>query len=394
VKILWHSNSPLVPTGYGNQTALFAPRLQGHHEMAISAFYGLEGAGIMWSDGIPIFPGLGGEFGNQYIAGHAAAFFGGDPKGGIVFTLMDVLALSHDIYAGLDTVNWTPVDHDPITPTQRSYFQKSSGIPLAMSRFGEERLEEFSPLYCPHGIDTEIFKPLDKKKVRDETGVEEDAFVVGIVAANKGNPSRKCFHESLQAFARLRERHENAILYLHTEISGAISAGLPLVEVATALGIPPEAIARADQYKLLFSPYPPEEMAAIFSSLDVLLNPSAGGGFELPVMEAAACGTPSITTDFSAMPEVAGPSPWKVGGQRIWTGQKSWQLQPSVDEIDDCLEDCYQMGDSARTKLGESLREHALRYDVDRVVDEFMLPALEEAEERLTPTPAPEPLRI
>ena len=42
---LVHSNSPLVPrTGYGQQVALFAPRLNEHHEVAISAFYGTAGA--------------------------------------------------------------------------------------------------------------------------------------------------------------------------------------------------------------------------------------------------------------------------------------------------------------------------------------------------------------
>ena len=43
-KLLWHSNAPWAPTGYGQQTGLFAPRLAEKYDMAISSFYGLEGS--------------------------------------------------------------------------------------------------------------------------------------------------------------------------------------------------------------------------------------------------------------------------------------------------------------------------------------------------------------
>ncbi len=387
MKILWHSNSPLVPTGYGNQTHQVTPKLRDSgYEMAISAFYGLEGAPIMW-EGIPIFPSLGGEFGNQYIAGHAAAFFGdGNPKGGMVMTLMDVLALSPDVYSGLNTVCWTPVDHDPATPVQRNFFSQTPSIPIAMSRYGQDRLEEFEPYYCPHAIDTNLFQPMNRKDVREQVGMTEDQFIVGMVAANKGNPSRKCFVEAMAAFARLREKHENAVLYFHTEISGTVSSGVPIGEVLTSLKIPPESVARADQYRLLFSPYPTEEMAAIYSSFDVLLAPSAGEGFGIPMAEAQACGCPVITTDFSASKEVVG-SGWHVNGQKFWTGQHSWQLTPNVDEIYEALEECYQLTGPQRQGYRRRAREHALQYDIETVMEDHMLPALREVEERISEQP-------
>lgn len=37
--MLIHSNSPWAPTGYGQQTALFAPMLAEHYRLGISAFY-------------------------------------------------------------------------------------------------------------------------------------------------------------------------------------------------------------------------------------------------------------------------------------------------------------------------------------------------------------------
>ena len=50
MKILWHSNSPWARTGYGTQTALWVPRLaELGHEIAISAFHGLQGSPIPWT---------------------------------------------------------------------------------------------------------------------------------------------------------------------------------------------------------------------------------------------------------------------------------------------------------------------------------------------------------
>ena len=49
--------------------------------------------------------------------------------------------------------------------------------------------------------------------------------MVGIVAVNKGAPSRKSLAEMIEAFAIFRARHDDALLYLHTELLGAASAG-------------------------------------------------------------------------------------------------------------------------------------------------------------------------
>ena len=41
MKILLHSNAPWSASGYGQQAAMFAPRLADSHEVGISAFQGL-----------------------------------------------------------------------------------------------------------------------------------------------------------------------------------------------------------------------------------------------------------------------------------------------------------------------------------------------------------------
>jgi hypothetical protein len=53
--------------------------------------------------------------------------------------------------------------------------------------------------------------------------VPDGAFLVGMVAANKGRPSRKGFSQAFQAFKQVRETHENAYLYLHTMVSPGLA---------------------------------------------------------------------------------------------------------------------------------------------------------------------------
>jgi lipid A disaccharide synthetase len=92
--------------------------------------------------------------------------------------------------------------------------------------------------YVPHMIDTTIYKPQPQAYARQQLGVPQDAFVVGMVAANKGNPSRKCFQQQLQAFAEFHRRHPDTLLYLHTakgQQGGAEVVNLP--ELVDYLGL-------------------------------------------------------------------------------------------------------------------------------------------------------------
>ena len=384
MKVLIHSNAPWAPTGYGSQVNLFAEALNEHHELSLSAFYGLEGSRLAWN-GIQIYPGVGGEYGNLSLVPHAKHAFG-NPRGGLVFTLLDVWVLDHAVCQQLNMASWVPVDHDPCPPRVAEFFQASAAVPVAMSRFGQERLSDFDPLYIPHGVDVEVFKPMDQAKAREATKLDKDAFVVGVVGANKGRPSRKSFQQSLEAFRFFRERHEDAVLYLHTTLDGQFTQGEDLNALIESLEIPTESLRVANQYRLAFNPLPSEGMARLYSSFDVLLNPSQGEGFGIPIIEAQACGVPAIVTDHSAMPEVCGAG-WHVPGRPHWTGQKSWQAIPDVAAIVGALEERYEMTDEEREAQDAAARAHALNYSREVVLRDHFLPALDELAERFGEVP-------
>lgn len=379
-RLLFHGCSPWTPTGYGQQISLFAPKLNEHYNVAMSSTYGLEGARLRW-EGMTVFPGLAGaDWGNKSLVPHARTHFGGDPADGIVLTLLDVFVLNPQMFHGLRGACWVPVDHEPVPPRVAEFFELSGAIPIAMSRFGQRMLHQFDPLYVPHAINLDDFSPIDRKEAREQARLPQDKFIVGMVAANKGNPSRKCFAEALSAFRTFHRMQPDSILFLHSEVTGEFQ-GVDLAELIRALGLPDGSVFVADQRRLMFDPLPPRAMAHFYSAFDVLLSPSAGEGFGIPVLEAQACGTPAIVTDFSAQIEVCG-SGWRVDHFPYWTPQESWQAHPKVDDIVDALKAAYRLGDRGREQYAAKARKHAEQYGVDRVMEEHMLPALAEVEAR------------
>jgi glycosyltransferase involved in cell wall biosynthesis len=277
--------------------------------------------------------------------------------------------LEPSAFAGLNTACWVPVDHDPAPPKIEEFFRATGAVPIAMSCFGFERLRALNPLYVPHGVATDVFEPGERSQF-----LPRDAFIVGIVAVNKGAPSRKSLAEMIEAFAVFSRRHDDALLYLHTEINGQQS-GTHLPSLLEDLGVDERRVIVVDQYRYLFEPFAPEEMAGMYAGLDVLMNASMGEGFGLTVLEAQACGVPAIVTDFTAMSEVCGAG-WKVGYERYWTDQSSWQARPHLEELVACLEEAYAMSAADRALMSARAREHALAYDADLVMSEYWEPAL------------------
>ncbi len=383
-KILWHSNHPHAPTGYGSQTALFTPMIRdAGHDVAISAFWGIAGRTSTW-EGMKVYPG-DRDFGNEWLAVCAADHGDGDPAGVQVITLMDVWVLRSPFLRELHIASWVPVDHVPTPPTVAGFFKKTGATPIAMSRFGEEQLRHsgLDPLYVPHGVDTRRLRPVPRDDFRDQLKIPRDAFVVGMVAANQGNaPARKAFPAAFAAFAIFHQQHPDAVLYLHTTLDGG-SSGLDIPVWLDLCGVPADAV-RVTPQSELFMGIEYEEMALVYSNMDVLLNPSYGEGFGVPVIEAQACGTPVIVNDFSAMPELCGAG-WKVDGLSVpHEAQGAWWQAPSIGSILDCLEEAYEKAAGLRGQA----REFALGYDTRRVMEEYWVPVLAALEERSTAMPA------
>jgi hypothetical protein len=124
----------------------------------------------------------------------------------------------------------------------------------------------------------------------------------------------------------------------------------------------------------------------MLTAFDVLLSPSAGEGFCVPLIEAQACGVPVIASDFTAQPELIGNG-WTVSGSRSWDGpSKSWYRRVSVDDIVQALESAYA---ADLDGMQSECVEFAKQYDADYVFDTYWRPYIADALDTRPPATKP-----
>jgi glycosyltransferase involved in cell wall biosynthesis len=88
------------------------------------------------------------------------------------------------------------------------------------------------------------------------------------------------------------------------------------MDLILSTGIDPKKVIFPDPY-LLRSGISQEILATIYTGMDVYLGTSLGEGFGIGTIEAQACSTPVIVSDFAASAELCGDG-WKIGGQPYW----------------------------------------------------------------------------
>jgi glycosyltransferase involved in cell wall biosynthesis len=377
VRILWHSNAPWIGTGYGQQTATWLPRIAAlGHEITVSGPFSFAGSPMGWN-GFTVLPGSQDPFGNDIIAGHYNYM-----KADLLITLADVFMMDPNVLQGLNVAHWLPVDCNPMGEMDAERVRALSPQIIAMSRFGQRMMQDagFNPMYVPHGIDVQEFKPpLNKAKLRAELGFDPEMFLVGLNAANKEGP-RKGIAEQMQAFAEFHEEHPGSKLLIHS--NGQPKGGLDIRCIAEHLGILND-IMLPDQYALACGLMGRQMMANWYGTLDVLMNCAYGEGFGLPVIEAQACGVPVITTDWSSMTELCG-SGWKVTGEKYWVpGHNSWWMRPSIQQMAHCLTMAWEHTQNGKIlPMQRAAREFSMQYDADAVLTKFWKPVLDELEDR------------
>jgi glycosyltransferase involved in cell wall biosynthesis len=289
-------------------------------------------------------------------------------QGGFGITLFDVWVAINDAYHQLPVVSWVPIDHDPVPPRVAEWCIKGGNkLIVAMSKHGEQALLKAGVprnrlVYIPHAIDTKVWTH-EGPTCRDVLRVPEDAHLTVITAMNKGK--RKSFPEMLKAWALFAQQHKDAYLYLHTDRWGHLD-GINLIPVLKAVGAPEDRIRWVNSSQMRAG-IPAETLASIMRSANVLLLASRGEGFGIPVIEAQACGTPVIVTDWTAQPELVKDHGYVCEGQEEWDEmQESWWKIPSVESILEGLTLNYiatQAGEIDRAALAAKMYE----YDADYV---------------------------
>lgn len=338
-----------------------------------------------------VYPKGIGQWSNDIAAAHTTHF-----QGDILISLFDAWPLVPEQLQqhGVRWIPWYPVDMEPIPPPVAKSVGKAYDR-IVFSKFGQRMTEEAGMTchYVPHGVDTKIFRPMDRIEARKAIGWPLDKFVIGMVAANKGTPSRKALPEHLQAFALFVQKHPDALLYLHTTAGqNGEYGGVNLPELAGKLGITKN-IFYADQY-LLHMGFPDNYMVAAYNAMDVHALASMGEGFGIPTVEAQACGCPVIVGDWTAGEELCF-SGWQISkkdASRFYTNIGSFQYIPHVSALADAFEQAYRF--SGNTDYRKRARDGALYYDADKVAEKYWKPVLAEIAQKIEDKPAVELVRF
>ena len=311
----------------------------------------------------------------------------------------------------INNVFWGIIDHSPVSPLITSKLQTTFKI-LVPSHHAQRELiqagiERSRIHYVPHGVRTDVFRPLeDKASCRKLFGLEPDDFVVGIVARNQ---ARKMIPHMMKGYKRFLEMNpdiKDAHLFLWTNVYPTTGAVRPIMGVADVgvnllnemhnLGIssgPNDArwMDPNDFNKLMrlgglkdWDPNPEEpDMVKLYGSFDVLLHCTGGEGFGFPLIEAQSCGIPVVATEYSAMPELVGAGLTVRPQDYLVINTPGTRY--AVADVDEMAEALTKIYNADPEKLARRARSFALRYDWDRVISRFWVPFLEECETELFP---------
>lgn len=377
--INWFSNAPWFQTGYGGQTRLFTKRLKkAGYDVFITSFAGLEGAVLNWEEDIRVFPKAYHPYGQDMLESASLTC-----KADVTISLMDAWVCEPSEFPNTRWIPWFPIDSEPVTKINADKVAQAYKR-LVFSKHGCRMMDQagLDYDYIPHGVDTKVYKPIDRTEARKKCEFPEDKFIVGMVAANKGFPSRKAFAENIAAFKIFHDKHPDTLLYMHTS-DGTHMEGMNLPEYFKFIGLElGKDVILSAQYQGILG-HPDAYMNALYNSFDVHLLVSKGEGFGVPILEAQAAGCPVIVGDWTAMPELCF-SGWKVSKDDAYpeyTQYGAFWYVPQVGAIVDKLENAYQKRGNKIYR--ERAREGALEYDADLITEKYWIPYLDKLAETI-----------
>ena len=179
---------------------------------------------------------------------------------------------------------------------------RRAGVLICVSQVTEDRLRQWCDVrapvvVAPHGVDHVRFTPHEPHSGADRAllgalGVPGDRPLVAFVGTLE---PRKGVAPLVAAFDQVARRHPDAVLVL----GGQTGWGMAETERALSAARHPERIVRTGYL-------PDDAVPALLRQAAVVAYPALEEGFGLPALEALACGAPLVTTQGTAMAEMAG----------------------------------------------------------------------------------------
>jgi glycosyltransferase involved in cell wall biosynthesis len=187
-----------------------------------------------------------------------------------------------------------------------------------------------------NGFDTKLFTPsaTARRSVRDELGVAENTFLVGLISRYHFIKDQSNF---LRAAALLRERYPDARFVLVGR--GIEWQNRPLRELIQALALVAKVYLLGER----------QDTARIIAALDVATSASRGEGFPNVIGEAMSCAVPCVVTNVSDLP-------WIIeGAGRVVPRHDSASMAQALIEM-------FERGRDGREALGRVGRARVMEH--------------------------------
>lgn len=297
---------------------------------------------------------------------------------------------------------WMPtVDSAPQKTSWVDTFSNCDAV-LTYSEFGGKILkkqgkEKINYIGCASpGIDPSIYKPIPKKQLREELGLDPNCFIIGTVMRNQ---KRKLFFELMKVFKLFLKNAPSHIasktfLYLHTSYPEKMGWDIAQGIMEYSLGgkvlmtyickicgkfFPSmfnDALCKCKYCGELSSVCPTVSMgvsipdlAKIYNLFDIYMQYAICEGFGMPQVEAAACGIPVMATDYSAMYDVVRhtkgyPIPVRTFFRELETDAE--RAYPDNEKCAEMLVDFFSQTDQYRMHKSMEVRKGTIdRYNWD-----------------------------
>ncbi len=405
MKISFISNANFAPCGYGQIVKNLLPKIHPHHPSSLIANYGLMGGNKIenfW-EGMTFYgPGEAGF--EEGMAPNHVKDFGGQ----VVIPIYDIWAwqqLPLELAKNrIPLVPYAPVDSEELNPFYRNNLQHCFKI-IPMSQHSEDCIRKYFPdKTLPHifpGVDLNVFKPLwdtveEKNKLKRYLHFSEDTFLIGLMGDIKGD--RKRWVENLEGISIFRKRNPQIKIgvYIHTSLRSGAPGDYQLKVFVDDFKLN-DVVRIVDTYSYVKG-ISNEEMCKIYSCLDVFQQCSYGEGAGMMFVESAACGTPSLGTNFSSMKQAVadGKSGYLVNTlYKPYDTSGARKAMPDPEDIANKLELIYNKGS---TSFKQDCLDHASQFEWNKLVQEKWLPMLAQLEKDIeyacfTPPPPSEELQ-
>lgn len=335
MKILYHSDSPTVATGFGNLSKdLLKEMVSLDKDLEITVLGINERGGYKDPKEFPykIYPAIYDDYNDVFGFKRLVNILtGGDPE---IHEVFDAVIFNYDFwlfdYIKIDGMTlfqflkqfkakvknppklilYTPVDNELITPEWLEilkFFDKvivpsmyGKGI---ISRADKALGNKVKVIY--YGFDPKSFYPLsDKEKLEVKKSMgAEGKFVVGYVARNQW---RKDMYRVIKTFAMFHEKYKSSFLYIHCNPVDMSHDGGNLLDLCRNQGLQAGVDVAfpfgLDQNVGLSK----QMMNAIYNAMDVQLSGTTGEGFGMPFLEAMLAGTINVAPNNTTIPELFG----------------------------------------------------------------------------------------